>query len=106
MRMWCLDTTKLCRQHLLGEHKELHMLVGSLNKSKNIKGFITDGLVDTSLIIQRHNELVTEMESRGYNHNSPLPDFKPVSLGYIDTEYNKADLMDRCVKCKFNFNSN
>lgn len=104
MRMWGVNTKILCRQHLLGEHKELHMLVGCLNKGKNIKGFVNDGLVDTSLIIQRHDELVEEMKARGYNHKSPLEPFKAVKMGYIDVEYNILDLTDRCDRCRELYN--
>ncbi len=30
MRMWMVDTKKLCRQHLLAEHSEMHMFAGAL----------------------------------------------------------------------------
>jgi len=28
MRMWMLNPKALCRKHLMGEHVEIHMLVG------------------------------------------------------------------------------
>lgn len=37
MRMWMLPTAGMCRKHLLGEHVELHMLLGSLRRGKNIE---------------------------------------------------------------------
>ena len=40
MRMWMLPTAGMCRKHLLGEHVELHMLLGSLRRGKNIEGFL------------------------------------------------------------------
>lgn len=74
MRMWLVDPELMCRNHLLGEHLELHILAGCLNRGKNIRGFIEQGLVDPTLICKRHAELVTEMERRGYSHSSPLPE--------------------------------
>lgn len=40
MRMWMLPPETMCRKHLLGEHVELHMLLGSLRRGKNIDGFL------------------------------------------------------------------
>jgi hypothetical protein len=39
MRQWLVDPKKMCRQHLLGEHCEHHMMLGSIRKKKNIDGF-------------------------------------------------------------------
>ena len=36
MRMWMIDPTMLCTKHLLGEHVELHMFVGTINKNKKL----------------------------------------------------------------------
>ena len=30
MRMWGVDPKQMCRQHLLGEHVELHMQAGAV----------------------------------------------------------------------------
>ena len=35
--MWNIKTEKMCNQHLLGEHVEMHMFVGTLNKNKSIQ---------------------------------------------------------------------
>ena len=32
MRMWMVDPQIMCRQHLLGEHTEMHMFVGTLKR--------------------------------------------------------------------------
>ncbi len=95
-----VDPKAMCRKHLLGEHLELHMLAGCLDKGKNIKGFIERGLVDPALLIRRHDQLVTEMERRGYNHCSPV-DKPPKVLvkGHIDAEANRIELCKRCVEC-------
>lgn len=54
MRMWMLPTAGMCRKHLLGEHVELHMLLGSMRRGKNIEGFLSGGLVDPQRIFARH----------------------------------------------------
>jgi hypothetical protein len=64
------------RQHLLGEHAELHCIVGALlgryrafqnhPQTLRFKGRIEE-------LYARHSELVLEMHRRGYRHNSPLP---------------------------------
>ena len=38
MRMWMLPPECMCRKHLLGEHVELHMLLGSMRRGKSIEG--------------------------------------------------------------------
>jgi Pyrimidine dimer DNA glycosylase len=101
MRMWNVDVTKMCDQHLTGEHVELHMFVGSIRKGKNIAGFIRNGMVEVHNIRKRHNEIAKEMESRGMNHKSPLPLFRIYKAGHIDIEANEQVLADRCSKCSF-----
>jgi len=101
MRMWLVDPSKMCRKHLLGEHVELHMLVGSLTKGKNIQGFIKDGLVELHSIKSRHAILVDEMTRRGYNHKSELPNFIELKLGKVDVQRNEIDLKTRCKECMF-----
>lgn len=36
MRMWMVPPELMCRQHLLGEHVELHMFVGAINKGTSV----------------------------------------------------------------------
>ncbi len=96
-----VDPELMCRNHLLGEHLELHILAGCLNRGKNIRGFIEQGLVDPTLICKRHAELVTEMERRGYSHSSPLPEL-PARLerGCVRPEENLVELGNRCRHCR------
>lgn len=100
-RMWCVNPKKMCRQHLLGEHKELHQLVGSLRKGKSIKGHIKKGQVEIHSIKQRHTQLVEEMKSRGYKHLSSLKKFKQYRAGKVDIKENEKELARRCKNCKF-----
>lgn len=101
-RMWIINPEYMCRQHVLGEHKECHQLLGHI-KAGNIKvleGHAQRGQIDTSLLVDRHNELVDEMLRRGWNHHSPLDYRDELNLGTVDTSYNFDDLMDRCYECR------
>ncbi len=100
MRMWNISPKKMCNQHLLGEHVELHMLVGTLNKNRSIKGYITNNLIEIHNITKRHKEIFNEMIVRGFKHNSPLPKFKIFKAGKISKKKNKIELMKRCKKCR------
>lgn len=99
-RMWNINPKSMCNRHLLGEHKELHQAVGSLNAGKSLKGHIELGQIEVHNIKRRHDEILKEMLGRGFNHKSPLPKFKSFKAGYIDKEFNKLDLMSRCSACR------
>ena len=75
MRIWDIEPSELCRQHLLGEHRELHGLWNILTLGK--RGYSLhpetrrwEGKL--AALYHRHEALVSEMSARGYNHNSPL----------------------------------
>ena len=75
MRIWDLPPSKLCRNHLLGEHRELHAMWAVITEKK--KGYALHPETirwkgKLKAMYLRHNELVKEMNSRGYNHKSPL----------------------------------
>jgi len=96
-----VDAGKMCRKHLLGEHVELHMLAGCLNNGKNIKGFVEKGFVDPSLLRHRHEELVAEMQRRGYNHCSPVGKLpQTLQKGHIDPATNRVERCRRCRECR------
>ena len=102
IRMWMVKPKYLCRQHLLGEHKELHMLAGCLQKGKNIRGYLDDELLFPQLMYQRHDALVAEMFRRCYKHESPLPLVE--TLPYVELtrdriKRNEIDLCERCEEC-------
>ena len=100
VRMWNIPPRHLCRQHLLGEHVEMHMFAGTLLKGISIAGYIRDGLVETRHIIDRHDELVAEMLRRGYNHNSPMPEFAAAVDGRVVIAQSYRDLLARCDDCR------
>jgi len=104
--MWGVDTKKLCNQHLLGEHLEMHMFTGCIKKGTNLNGYYNNKLVCTNLIKKRHDGLVNEMISRNMKHKSPLPEidfFKDFKYGEIDIEANIKELSSRCSRCKERF---
>lgn len=104
--MWLVKPKLLCDNHLLGEHLEMHMFAGTIKKKKNIQGYIDKGLVETSKIIVRHNQLAKEMTARGFNHKSPIKKFKVVRNGKINIKANEKELIRRCKKCKIKINNN
>jgi hypothetical protein len=75
VRIWDVDPARLCRQHLLGEHRELHGLWNVLTRGR--KGYSRhpetvrwEGRL--AALFARHERLVEEMGRRGYRHASPL----------------------------------
>ena len=104
MRMWMVPVEQMCRKHLMGEHVETHMFVGTMNNYKSLKGYIDKGLVETDNLQTRHDELAKEIERRGYSHNSPLVINKLVAatyegLGKVDVQNSLDELATRCPDC-------
>ena len=100
MRMWGLAEQFMCRQHLLGEHVEMHIAAGSIAEGKSIHGFTTNGLIDTRLIQARHDELAQAIDHRGYIHASPLNYEDDLNTGWLDINRNAEDLFSRCEMCR------
>lgn len=100
MRMWNVEPKIMCRQHLLGEHLEMHMFAGTLRKGKPIDGWAKRGQCISTQIKQRHDELMEEMVRRGYNHKSPM-DVNPtdIEVGWVDPAANLVELANRCTAC-------
>ena len=99
MRMWLIDPTLLCNQHLLGEHVELHMLAGSIAKNRSVAGFVSTGLIEVHSLYTRHTQLVAEMSTRGMNHKSELPQLQLWRAGAVDPVRSLRDLVERCPGC-------
>ncbi len=102
MRMWGIDPKLLCNKHLLGEHVEMHMFAGTIEKNKSIQGYINKGLVNPCRIKERHDELSEEMLRRGMNHQSPLDMPFCSSLPYhpVSILNNTVELYRRCPDCR------
>lgn len=101
MRMWMISPKKLCDKHLLGEHFEIHKAVGNLKHSGIwARSLISKGFLEPQNFLSRHNQLVKEMEIRGFNHRSDL-NIKNLKFdkGKVDRIKSKKDLYKRCKKC-------
>ena len=75
MRIWDISSKKLCRNHLLGEHRELHAIWAILTKGK--KGYSRHPETlrwkgKLRALFLRHKDIVSEMNKRGYRHKSNL----------------------------------
>jgi len=103
MRMWGVQPKLLCDKHLLGEHVEMHMVVGALRKGVSIRGYTDTGLLVRAKIRPRHDALAAEMTRRGMNHRSPLPPLPPRRKtdggGWLDEAANLRELKRRCPAC-------
>lgn len=89
MRIWDrVPPDRLCRQHLLGEHRELHGLWNILVRieidgdSPEAVGYARHPetlrwLGHRPALYKRHEELVREMIGRGFRHKSPLRPDEP-----------------------------
>lgn len=107
MRMWMIPPKLLCRQHLLGEHNELHKHRPSFVKRHSIRGRLKPKvLVEPLAMASRHEELAAEMLRRGYNHRSPYeqPPLDHLSneeqTATVDPKQSIADLTKRCLDCQ------
>jgi len=101
-----VPTCKMCDKHLLGEHVEIHMFVGTIKKGISIDGYIKNDLLEPKSIYLRHEEISKEMKKRGFNHKSPLPkiSFSSTTIKkHINHKVNKKksydDLLKRCKNC-------
>ena len=101
MRMWMVDPTIMCREHLLGEHAEIHMFVGAIDHGSSVRGYLEKDLLEVHSLYDRHEELVREMKRRNYRHNSEIDEKwkKAERLGSIDRQKNLKQLINRCPKC-------
>ena len=75
MRIWDISPKKLCRNHLLGEHRELHAIWSVIVNRKKGYAHHPETLRwkgKLKALYGRHEALVVEMSKRGYRHRSPL----------------------------------
>jgi len=101
-----IDTVIPCKDHLLGEHFELHKHRHNFIKKHSMNGRLHPmPQIEPSSMESRHNELVEEMLRRGYNHNSP---YEQPDISYLGDDANiKIDkkvalslLINKCDKCR------
>ena len=105
MRMWMVDPRIMCRQHLLGEHAEIHMFIGTISRGKSVRGYLEKGLLEVHSLYARHEELVEEMKRRGYNHSSGIDEKwkNAEKRGAIDRKKNLEELLKCCSRCKLRY---
>ena len=90
MRVWDVDPKILCRQHLLGEHRELHGLWNILTKHGSVGGYAKHPetlrwVGRERALYLRHEALVAELKQRGYQHHSPIDACLAVGCDVQDT---------------------
>ncbi len=128
MRIWDqVSPRRMCRQHLLGEHRELHGLwnilqrgsagTGARNPEQARERFhATGGYANhpetlrwvgyRPALLRRHNAIVREMERRGYNHHSPILGWVPgieENSFYPHIEDNHAKILfEKNCECEIN----
>lgn len=106
MRMWMVPPEVLCNQHLFGEHVECHMFVGTLNKSKDVSGYIKNNLLEIPSLRSRHNALAAEILARKFSHRSNLPEITTIDKYVehfafrVDRKASMKNLLSRCKKCR------
>lgn len=107
MRMWMINPRWLCRQHLLGEHAEIHKFRHNFAKRHSIDGRLSPVVqIEPIEMERRHNDLASEMVRRGYRHESPysLPDLSYLPHDHVfakvDQERSRVDLCERCEACR------
>jgi len=75
LRIWDIPPSRLCRNHLLGEHRELHAIWEVITRGK--KGYSRHPETlrwkgRLKALFLRHENLVKELKKRGYRHFSCL----------------------------------
>jgi hypothetical protein len=98
--MWMVEPGMMCDKHLRGEHVECHMFVGTIRQGKSLAGYVRDGIVDTSLIKERHDQLAAEMVLRGGKHKSPIEQPDCERQGRVDVHESAVELARRCPVCR------
>ena len=79
MRIWDIEPSKLCRQHLLAEHRELHGIWSILTKNKSGYSRHPETMRwqgKLKALYNRHQAQVAEAKRRGWkmgiDHQTPL----------------------------------
>jgi len=75
VRIWDLGPETLCRNHLLGEHRELHAIWTILTEARTGYARHPETLRwkgKLRALYGRHEALVREMRRRGYKHKTSL----------------------------------
>lgn len=110
MRMWMVNPKVMCREHLLGEYRELFTFLGTLRKKKRVDGYIRNDLLEPLALLARYHVLRDEMLRRGYRPRKVFT-FVMSDLDYLSEEHRNhridrsrsfCALVDRCPTCRRN----
>jgi len=103
LRVWDVPVERLCRQHLLGQHNEIHAMFSVITKgtkgwsnhpeTKRWKGKL-------KALYLKHNETAEEMINRGYNHQSPLSKNKAKGKAKQDYQWESTESQIKKLKEK------
>lgn len=110
-RMWMGNPESYCRNHLLGEHKEIHQLLGTIKKKMRVGGYVQNNCIEITAMKDQHDKLVIEMEKRGWNHKSPLINQDEINevasylpkehmIAKVDVESSNKERFCRCEECR------
>ena len=102
----------MCKQHLIGEYRELFTFLGTMRKQKKIDGYIRNNLLEPLSLEKRYNELREEMLNRNYKPKKEfLFDIKLLEYlkeDIINFKINKENalnaLLCRCSICREKYN--
>jgi hypothetical protein len=100
MRIWDVPVDRLCRSHLLGEHRELHAVWNIITLGK--KGYAAHPetkrwIGKLRALYRRHEEQVREIERRGWRHESPLDEALASGEAYQDSFVTPVDEQERIL---------
>lgn len=100
MRVWDIPPDRLCRNHLLGQHNEIHGLWTIITLDRKGFGHHPETSRWRGKLVaryRRHEETVAEMLRRGYNHASPPPPDlatgETTQADYVDTPEEQARIL-------------
>jgi hypothetical protein len=108
--MWMINPQIMCRNHLFGEHLEIHMFLGTLREKKSIQGYLKNNCCEPKAFKERHDSLVSEMRNRKwFGHKTPVENINCECVfnlpqeqqdWKVNNERSLDDLISRCPKCK------
>lgn len=101
MRIWKTNPKYMCRQHLLGEHNEIHKHRHNFVKKHKMHNRILWNQIDAYIMKQRHNLLAKEMLRRGYNHKTP---YEQPDVSYLPKLEGELDCcLNKCENCQTHY---
>ena len=107
MRIWDISPQYLCRNHLLGEHRELHAIWVVITEKKNGYSKHPETIRwqgKLKAMCLRHEKLVKEMTIRGYAHKSPLDKRKATGKSrqdvFVDDPAKQIQLLKQAKQAK------